>query len=54
MKPGMTCLWQVRGRSNLPFDRWMELEYLDNWSVLLDLKILFLTVPAVLSARGAF
>jgi len=55
MKPGLTCLWQVSGRSELDFDRWMalDLKYIDTWSPLLDLKILLKTVPAVLSGRGA-
>jgi len=55
MRPGLTCLWQVEGRSQLDFDRWMELdlEYIDSWSPLLDLKILLKTIPAVLSGRGA-
>jgi lipopolysaccharide/colanic/teichoic acid biosynthesis glycosyltransferase len=56
VKPGLTCLWQVRGRSNLSFDEWMrlDLEYVDRLSPGLDLKILLLTVPAVLSGRGAY
>jgi exopolysaccharide biosynthesis polyprenyl glycosylphosphotransferase len=55
MKPGMTCLWQVSGRNNIDFDRWMQLDlqYIDNWSPTLDLKILLRTIPAVLSGRGA-
>lgn len=55
MKPGLTCLWQISGRNNLDFHRWMELdlEYIDSWSPLLDLKILVKTIPAVLSGRGA-
>jgi exopolysaccharide biosynthesis polyprenyl glycosylphosphotransferase len=55
MKPGLTCLWQVSGRNQLDFDRWMELdlEYIDSWSPLLDLKILLKTIPAVLSGKGA-
>ena len=55
MKPGLTCLWQVSGRSELDFDRWMalDLKYIDTWSPLLDFKILLKTVPAVLSGRGA-
>jgi len=55
IKPGITCLWQVSGRNSLPFAKWMELdrEYIENWSIWLDLKILFRTIPAVLSARGA-
>lgn len=55
MKPGLTCLWQVSGRNQLDFDRWMrlDLEYIDTWSHWLDMKILLKTVPAVLSGRGA-
>ena len=55
MSPGLTCLWQVSGRSEVDFDRWMELDlkYIDTWSPMLDLKILLKTVPAVLSGRGA-
>ncbi|MEO8036691.1 MAG: sugar transferase [Acidobacteriota bacterium] len=55
MKPGLTCLWQVSGRNNIDFDRWMQLDlqYIDNWSPSLDLKILLRTIPAVLSGRGA-
>jgi exopolysaccharide biosynthesis polyprenyl glycosylphosphotransferase len=55
MKPGLTCLWQISGRNNVDFDRWMQLDlqYIDNWSPSLDLKILLRTIPAVLSGRGA-
>jgi exopolysaccharide biosynthesis polyprenyl glycosylphosphotransferase len=55
MKPGLTCLWQVNGRNNIDFDRWMQLDlqYIDNWSPSLDLKILLRTIPAVLLGRGA-
>ncbi len=55
MKPGITCLWQISGRSNLDFATWMELDlaYIDHWSLWLDTKILALTVPAVFSGRGA-
>ena len=55
MAPGLTCLWQVSGRSELDFDRWMELDlkYIDTWTPYLDLKILLKTVPAVLGGRGA-
>src|SRR4051812_32100903 len=55
MKPGLTCLWQVSGRNEVDFDRWMalDLKYIDTWSTLLDLKILLKTVPAVLSGKGA-
>lgn len=56
VRPGMTCLWQVRGRSSLSFKDWMELDlfYIDNWSLWLDLKILFLTIPVVLRRSGAY
>jgi exopolysaccharide biosynthesis polyprenyl glycosylphosphotransferase len=55
MKPGMTGLWQVSGRSNLSFEEWMrlDLQYVDNWTLGLDLKLLARTIPAVLSGRGA-
>jgi lipopolysaccharide/colanic/teichoic acid biosynthesis glycosyltransferase len=55
VKPGITCLWQVMGRSAITFDQWMELDmhYIDHWSVWLDLKILAQTVPAVLRGSGA-
>jgi exopolysaccharide biosynthesis polyprenyl glycosylphosphotransferase len=55
MKPGLTCLWQISGRNNIDFDHWMklDLQYIDNWSPSLDLKILLRTIPAVLSGRGA-
>ncbi|MGE5234541.1 MAG: sugar transferase [Acidobacteriota bacterium] len=55
MKPGLTCLWQISGRNNLDFDRWMELdlEYIDSWTPWLDLKILLKTIPVVLSGKGA-
>ncbi len=56
MRPGLTCLWQITGRSEIDFDRWvaLDLEYIDNWSPWLDIKILARTVPAVFSGRGAF
>jgi exopolysaccharide biosynthesis polyprenyl glycosylphosphotransferase len=56
VKPGLTCLWQVRGRSNLcDFKEWvrLDLEYIDNWSLWLDLRILARTVPIVLTGAGA-
>lgn len=55
MKPGLTCLWQVSGRNDIDFDQWMrlDLEYIDSWTPLLDLKILLKTIPAVLSGKGA-
>jgi exopolysaccharide biosynthesis polyprenyl glycosylphosphotransferase len=56
MKPGITCLWQVNGRNNIAFEDWMklDLEYLDNWSLWLDAKILIKTVPVVLFGIGAY
>ncbi|HVO49569.1 MAG TPA: exopolysaccharide biosynthesis polyprenyl glycosylphosphotransferase [Thermoanaerobaculia bacterium] len=55
MRPGLTCLWQVSGRNDLTFREWMalDLQYVDNWSMTLDLAILVRTIPALLSARGA-
>ncbi|HTG73010.1 MAG TPA: sugar transferase [Terriglobia bacterium] len=55
MKPGITCLWQISGRNEISFQEWMKLDltYIDNWSLLLDLKILLKTVPVVLLGRGA-
>lgn len=56
VKPGLTCLWQVNGRSTLDFDTWvkLDLEYINTWTIPTDLLILVRTVPAVLSGRGAF
>ena len=57
VRPGITCIWQVTGRSDIrDFDRWaaLDLEYIRNWSLALDLKILLLTIPAVLRGRGAY
>jgi len=53
--PGMTGLWQVSGRSSLDFSEWiaLDLKYIDNWSLLEDLRILLITVPVVLRGRGA-
>ena len=55
VRPGITGLWQVSGRSDLPFDRWIELdlEYIDRWTFMADIKILFRTIPAVLKGSGA-
>jgi exopolysaccharide biosynthesis polyprenyl glycosylphosphotransferase len=55
VKPGITCIWQISGRNNIDFDRWMELdlEYIDNWSLWGDIKIFLRTIPAVLGSRGA-
>lgn len=57
VKPGLTCLWQVRGRSAISdLDEWvrLDLEYIERWSLWLDLKILAATVPVVLFGRGAY
>jgi lipopolysaccharide/colanic/teichoic acid biosynthesis glycosyltransferase len=55
VKPGITCLWQISGRSNVGFDEWirMDLDYIDRWSFGLDLQILLRTIPAVLRREGA-
>jgi exopolysaccharide biosynthesis polyprenyl glycosylphosphotransferase len=55
VKPGITCTWQVSGRSNISFDQWMklDLEYIDTWSLWQDIQICLRTVPAVLLSRGA-
>ena len=55
VKPGITCLWQISGRSNVSFEEWMRLdnEYIDTWSPLSDLVILAKTVPAVILGEGA-
>lgn len=56
MKPGITCLWQVNGRNKIGFEEWMklDLEYLDNWSLWLDFKIMVKTVPVVIFGIGAY
>jgi exopolysaccharide biosynthesis polyprenyl glycosylphosphotransferase len=56
VKPGVTCLWQVNGRSDVSFNDWvrMDLEYIDQWSLGLDMKILMKTVRAVLKGSGAY
>jgi exopolysaccharide biosynthesis polyprenyl glycosylphosphotransferase len=55
VRPGITCIWQIDGRSNIPFEKWMELDmqYIDQWSLWLDFKILAKTIPAVLKGSGA-
>lgn len=55
VKPGVTCIWQISGRNSVSFDRWMEMdhEYIESWSLWLDLRILIKTIPAVLFSRGA-
>lgn len=55
VRPGITCLWQVQGRSAIGFEQWMalDIQYLDEWSLWLDLKILAMTIPAVVKGSGA-
>jgi lipopolysaccharide/colanic/teichoic acid biosynthesis glycosyltransferase len=55
-KPGLTCLWQVAGRADLPFPKQLSLdiEYIESRSLWFDLKILAWTVPAVVTGRGAY
>jgi exopolysaccharide biosynthesis polyprenyl glycosylphosphotransferase len=55
VRPGVTCVWQVSGRSNLPFSKWLELDlwYIEHWSLLLDLRIILRTIPAVFRRTGA-
>jgi exopolysaccharide biosynthesis polyprenyl glycosylphosphotransferase len=55
MRPGLTCLWVVNGRDRVDFETWMRLDmqYIDNWSLALDWKIILQTIPQVLSGRGA-
>jgi len=56
MRPGLTCIWVLEGRSHVDFTRWMQLDlkYIDNWSLWLDAKIFLRTIPIVLSGRGAY
>jgi exopolysaccharide biosynthesis polyprenyl glycosylphosphotransferase len=56
VKPGITCLWQVNGRSDVSFDHWvrLDLEYIDSWSLGLDMRILLKTIPAVVKGSGAY
>jgi lipopolysaccharide/colanic/teichoic acid biosynthesis glycosyltransferase len=56
VRPGITCLWQISGRNQTTnFEDWvaLDLRYIDNWSMWLDITILFKTIPAVLFGRGA-
>jgi exopolysaccharide biosynthesis polyprenyl glycosylphosphotransferase len=56
MRPGLTCTWVLEGRNQLDFKRWMQLDltYINNWSLWLDVKIFLRTIPIVLSGRGAY
>jgi exopolysaccharide biosynthesis polyprenyl glycosylphosphotransferase len=55
MRPGLTCLWAISGRDNVDFDTWMkmDMQYIDNWSLSLDWKILLQTIPRVITGHGA-
>ncbi len=56
VKPGITCIWQVKGRNTITeWEDWvkLDLQYIDNWSLLLDIKLLIQTIPAVLFTKGA-
>jgi exopolysaccharide biosynthesis polyprenyl glycosylphosphotransferase len=55
VKPGITCIWQISGRNDVTFEQWvqMDIDYIDRWSLWLDLKIFLKTIPAVLLRRGA-
>jgi exopolysaccharide biosynthesis polyprenyl glycosylphosphotransferase len=55
VRPGLTCIWQVSGRSEISFEQWMymDMEYIDNWSLRRDVNLLLRTLPAVISGRGA-
>jgi hypothetical protein len=56
MKPGLTCLWTLAGRDSLDFESWMrmDMQYIDNWSLGLDWRILLRTIPRVLTGKGAY
>ena len=55
VRPGLACIWQVSGRSNLSFDEWLELDlrYINDWSLWLDIKLLLKTIPVVIRGHGA-
>lgn len=55
VRPGLTCTWQVSGRSKISFEQWMtmDMQYIDHWSLRRDVNLIFKTIPAVLTGRGA-
>jgi exopolysaccharide biosynthesis polyprenyl glycosylphosphotransferase len=55
VRPGITCLWQVSGRNEVSFEQWMylDMEYIDHWSLAADIKLILKTLPVVVSGRGA-
>ena len=55
MRPGLTCIWQVSGRNQISFEEWMylDMQYIDHWSLQNDLNLILKTVPVVLTGRGA-
>jgi lipopolysaccharide/colanic/teichoic acid biosynthesis glycosyltransferase len=54
MKPGITCIWQVSGRNNIPFDQWMkmDMQYIDSWSLKLDLILFLKTFKVMITGDG--
>ena len=55
VRPGITCVWQVSGRNQIGFEEWMylDMQYIDNWSLTQDFQLIFKTVPVVLFGKGA-
>ncbi|GAC1351786.1 MAG: hypothetical protein NVSMB1_08180 [Polyangiales bacterium] len=55
VRPGLTCVWQVSGRNTISFQEWMylDMQYIDHWSLKHDFQLIMKTVPVVLTARGA-
>lgn len=55
VRPGLTCYWQIGGRNEISFDEWMQMDlrYVDNWNLRVDLNMIIQTVPVALSGRGA-
>ena len=55
VRPGLTCIWQVSGRNQISFEEWMylDLRYIDTWTLLQDFQLIARTVPVVVTGRGA-